>query len=77
MKLLWKRKYFFMSCLFIIWISFFDSNSLLMYYQYNKIYNQMLLHQSYLKKKIAKEKYLTKKIFDNIRQKSSSSHINK
>ncbi len=50
-KILIKNKYFWMSIMFLIWISFFDTNSLLLHYKFSKDIDNMTKSKEYLKKK--------------------------
>ncbi|WP_185865098.1 hypothetical protein [Blattabacterium cuenoti] len=41
-----KNKYFWMSFFFIIWISFFDKNSLMAHYKIKKTMEKMVYHKN-------------------------------
>ncbi len=46
-----KNKYFWISIFFLIWISFFDSNSLMLHLKFKKSIQEMTLNRDFLKKK--------------------------
>lgn len=57
-----KNKYFWISAFFFIWISFFDSNSLMLHYKLKKSIQEMTYNRDFLKKKISLEGTQLKKL---------------
>ncbi|WP_238784460.1 septum formation initiator family protein [Blattabacterium cuenoti] len=57
-----KNKYFWISLSFFIWISFFDTNSLVLHWKLEKNINQMILERDFYKKKIFLEEKILKKL---------------
>ncbi|WP_238858479.1 FtsB family cell division protein [Blattabacterium cuenoti] len=61
-KKIFHNKYFFISLFFLIWMSFFDTNSLLLHWKFKKNIEKMILYRDFLKKKISLEVNHLKKI---------------
>ncbi|WP_238783765.1 FtsB family cell division protein [Blattabacterium cuenoti] len=61
-KKIFKNKYFWISFLFLIWMSFFDTNSLELHWKFKKNLNQMILDRDFLKEKILSEGNHLKKL---------------
>ncbi|WP_185858047.1 FtsB family cell division protein [Blattabacterium cuenoti] len=59
---IFKNKYFWISISFLIWISFFDSNSLILHYKFKKSIQEMTDNRDFLKKKILLEDTQLKKL---------------
>ncbi|WP_185869133.1 FtsB family cell division protein [Blattabacterium cuenoti] len=57
-----KKKYFWISFFFLIWMCFFDSNSFILHYKFEKNIKEMILDRDYLKKKILLEENQLKKL---------------
>ncbi|WP_185861362.1 FtsB family cell division protein [Blattabacterium cuenoti] len=57
-----RNKYFWISIFFLIWISFFDSNSLMLHYKFKKNIHEMTKKRNFLKKKILLEAIQLKKL---------------
>ncbi|WP_185860809.1 FtsB family cell division protein [Blattabacterium cuenoti] len=57
-----KNKYFWISVSFFIWMSFFDSNSLMLHYKLKKNIQAMTFNRDFLKKKILLEETKLKKL---------------
>ncbi|WP_185858612.1 FtsB family cell division protein [Blattabacterium cuenoti] len=56
------NKYFWISFLFLIWMFFFDSNSLILHYKFNNSIQEMILDRDSLKNKISLEENYLKKL---------------
>ncbi len=48
---MFKKQYFWISFFFLIWMSFFDSNSFILHYKFKKNIKKMTLDRDFLKKK--------------------------
>ncbi|AFJ90558.1 septum formation initiator family protein [Blattabacterium sp. (Blaberus giganteus)] len=59
---IFKNKYFWISISFFIWISFFDSNSLVLHYKFKKNIQNMTHNRDCLKKKVSLEGTQLKKL---------------
>ncbi|QIK16867.1 septum formation initiator family protein [Blattabacterium sp. DPU] len=59
---IFKNKYFWISIFFFIWMSFFDSNSLILHYKFQRNIQEMTYNRNFLKKKISLEGILLKKL---------------
>ena len=57
-----KNKYFWISIFFFIWMSFFDSNSLMLHYKFKRSIQDMTYNRDFLKKKISSEGAQLKKL---------------
>ncbi|WP_185867235.1 FtsB family cell division protein [Blattabacterium cuenoti] len=57
-----KNKYFWISLFFFIWMSFFDSNSLMLHFKFKKSIQEMTFNRDFLKKKISSEGTQLKKL---------------
>ncbi|WP_185862223.1 septum formation initiator family protein [Blattabacterium cuenoti] len=62
---IFKNKYFWISFFFFIWMSFFDSNSLILHYKFNKSIQNMIYDRDYLKNKILLEGNYLNKLTNN------------
>jgi cell division protein FtsB len=51
-----KNKYILSAILFLVWISFFDSNNLISRYKYNQELNDLIAKKEYYKSEIEKNK---------------------
>ncbi|WP_185851663.1 FtsB family cell division protein [Blattabacterium cuenoti] len=61
-KKILKSKYFWISLFFFIWISFFDTNSLVLHWELNRSIKEMILDRDFLEKRIFLEKNFLKKL---------------
>ncbi|AWU44040.1 septum formation initiator family protein [Blattabacterium sp. (Cryptocercus kyebangensis)] len=59
---IFRTKYFWISLFFFIWMSFFDTNSLILHWKLKKTINKMILDRNFLKKKIFLEGNHLKKL---------------
>ncbi|WP_238784274.1 FtsB family cell division protein, partial [Blattabacterium cuenoti] len=62
-----KNKYFWISLFFFIWISFFDTNSLVLHWKLRKSINKMIIERDLLKNKISLEENFLKKLNTDIK----------
>ncbi|WP_238785411.1 septum formation initiator family protein [Blattabacterium cuenoti] len=60
-----KNKYLWSSLLFIIWMLFFDTNSLILHWKFNKYKHQLIIDRNYLKRKIIIEGNYLKQLTTN------------
>ncbi|WP_185882494.1 FtsB family cell division protein [Blattabacterium cuenoti] len=60
-----KNKYIWSSLLFIIWMLFFDTNSLILHWKFHQNKHQLITDRDYLKKKILIEKNHLKQLITN------------
>ncbi|WP_185855591.1 septum formation initiator family protein [Blattabacterium cuenoti] len=61
------NKYFLISFSFIIWICFFDTNSLILHYKFKITIDKMMLYRNFIKKKILHEKKIVKKLSTDLK----------
>ncbi|WP_238786141.1 FtsB family cell division protein [Blattabacterium cuenoti] len=59
---IFKNKYFWIITFFLIWMFFFDSNSLILHYKFKKSIQKMIHHRNFLIKKISLEGNQLKKL---------------
>ncbi|WP_185864547.1 FtsB family cell division protein [Blattabacterium cuenoti] len=64
-NILLKNKYFWISLSFIIWISFFDTNSLMLHWKLKNNIKKITIDRDFMKKKISSEENHLNKLIKN------------